>query len=119
MTYPLRKRDPKAIKARGFAHFNHFPHLMVEVPDGGFTISAKTSSGKRVTFAFCPYEKGGEAGAVDVVYHDSGKTVNNMEEDLPIFKAINFGMGKWNAAPEDNTIVSVVLDDETYKEEKA
>jgi len=103
------------LEEKGFAKFNNGYHLCVDVPDGNFTITAKTSSGKRVTFAFAPYKKDGEAGCVDVVYHDSGNTVSNNETDCPTFKAINFGMGCWNADPDDNTIVSIVLDDETYE----
>jgi hypothetical protein len=115
--YPPEKIS--SMENKGFAKFNNGYHLCVDVPDGNFTISAKTSSGKRVTFAFAPYTKDGEAGCVDVVYHDSGGTVNNGEKDIPTFKSIGFGMGKWNSEDKDNTIVSVVLDDETYEKMEA
>ena len=54
----------------GFAKFNGGPHLCVEVPNGHFTISAKLSDGRQITFAFSPYEENGVAKCVDV--HDKG-----------------------------------------------
>ena len=53
----------------GFAIFNHVPTLPIDIPDGGFTVSAKTSEGLRVTFYFGPSRTGGPsvcrcAGAV-------------------------------------------------------
>jgi hypothetical protein len=111
MTY-LATNLVNAVK-RGFATFNKGPHLLVDVPDGNFTISAKTSSGKRVTFAFAPYKKDGEAGCVDVSYHDSGKTLSNNEEDLPAFNTIGFTPG--GGKETESTIVAVLLDDSHYE----
>lgn len=34
----------------GFAGFNDVPHKAIDVPDGAFTITAKTSENRRVTF---------------------------------------------------------------------
>ena len=94
-----------------YATFNNGPHLCVNVPDGSFTITAKTSEGKRITFAFAPYKKDGPAGCVDVVFHDAGRTVNNYEKDIPVFGSINFGMGKTLNREDNNTIVSIILDE--------
>ena len=38
--------------AAGFAGYNDVPHKPIDVPDGAFTITAKTSEGRRVTFCF-------------------------------------------------------------------
>jgi hypothetical protein len=57
---------PAAAKAAGFKVFNGRSHLLVDVPDGLFTISCRTSAGDLVTFAFCPYRKGAAAACVDV-----------------------------------------------------
>lgn len=85
---------PEAAEAAGFAAFNGNPHLCVELPDGGFTITVKTTEGKRITFAFQPYETGGPPQCVDVCYHDDGATVMNGGEALPVFDAIHFAAGK-------------------------
>lgn len=59
----------------GFARFNRVPTLPVEIPDGGFTLSTKTSEGLRVTFYFGPYRTDGPPRFVDIQYHDAGMTV--------------------------------------------
>ena len=59
----------------GFAIFNHVPTLPIDIPDGGFTVSAKTSEGLRVTFYFGPSRTGGPPCFIDIQYHDSGMTV--------------------------------------------
>ncbi len=61
-------------RALGFAGFNNVPHTISEVPDGPFTISAKTSDGRRVTFCFMPYGDG-PARFVDIQFHNRGTSV--------------------------------------------
>lgn len=61
-------------RALGFAGFNDVPHTIIEVPDGPFTISAKTSDGRRVTFCFTPCGDG-PSRFVDVQFHDRGTSV--------------------------------------------
>ncbi len=39
-------------KALGFAGFNDVPHKVIDLPDTAFTISVKTSDGRRATFCF-------------------------------------------------------------------
>ena len=62
-------------KADGFAAFNNGPHLCIDVPDRHFTITARTSSGKKITFAFVPYGDGDhcEASCIDIKQHDIDK----------------------------------------------
>jgi hypothetical protein len=79
--------------AAGYAEFNRVPTLAVDVPDGGFTISAKTSEGKRITFSFMPYRNGGPPQCVDVCYHDGGDEPNVNKEITPHFDVIGFGGG--------------------------
>lgn len=70
-----------AMQAMGYAKFNKNPHLCVVVPDGGLTISCKTSEGELVTFAFQPYKTGGPAQCVDILHHTAkGKTLNGSTE---------------------------------------
>jgi len=59
----------------GFAPFNDVPTLPVDIPDGGFTVSARSSEGLRVTFYFGPYRTDGPPRFVDIQYHDAGMTV--------------------------------------------
>jgi len=66
------KADAEAI---GFAGFNDVPHKVIDLPDGDFTISAKTSDGRRVTFSFQPHSPDGTARFVDIQFHDRGTTI--------------------------------------------
>ncbi len=59
----------------GSAIFNHVPTLPIDIPDGGFTVSAKTSEGLRVTLYFGPYQTCGPPRFIDIQYHDAGMTV--------------------------------------------
>lgn len=106
----------------GFASFNWcHDHLCVDVPDGGFTISARTSQGKRITFNFGVYKEGGQPQFVDVQYHDEGTSVSNGRNEVPTFDAIVFGMGNTfhntRANPKDSpskgkaTIVCILMED--------
>jgi len=85
--------DRESAERHGFAVFNGGPHLTVDVPDGNFTISARTSDGKRVTFAFCPYEKDAPASCVDVQVHQGQETIKNGDRELPIQRVICFTPG--------------------------
>lgn len=87
--FPVSTSDDA--KAAGYAEFNRQPTLCVDIPDGGFTISAKTSEGKRITFAFMPYRNGGAPQCVDVCYHDNGTFRHHYGNDLPTFDAIHIG----------------------------
>ena len=70
----MRAADATAI---GFAQFNDVPHKVIDIPDGGFTLTTKTSDGNRVTFYFGPYETGGPPAFIDIQYHDRGSTIPN------------------------------------------
>lgn len=65
---PIMTRDDAV--AIGFAGFNDVPHKPIDIPDGEFTITAKTSDGRRVTFCFLPDREHSPAGFVDIQYHD-------------------------------------------------
>src|SRR3954468_10416567 len=81
-------------EAAGFAPFNRCPTLCVDVPDGGFTISAKTSQGKRVTFYFGPYATGGAPQFIDVQYHDDpAPKWDNNGTPIPTFDVLAFTRG--------------------------
>ena len=70
----------------GFAIFNHVPTLPIDIPDGGFTVSAKTSEGLRVTFYFGPYRTGGPPRCIDICYHDASMTVpDGGGSPVPVF----------------------------------
>lgn len=70
----------------GFAIFNHVPTLPIDIPDGGFTVSAKTSEGLRVTLYFGPYRTGGPPRCLDICYHDSAMTVlDGGGSPVPVF----------------------------------
>jgi len=81
----MSKADAEAI---GFAGFNDVPHKVIDLPDGDFTISAKTSDGRRVTFSFQPHSPDGTARFVDIQFHDRGTAIPSANGDpMPTFNA--------------------------------
>ena len=100
-----------------FATFNEkAKHINVEIGGGWTTVSVKTPSGKRVTFAFVPYESEGDPQCVDVQYQ--GKP-EGADEEFPKQKVILFGKGptyyhwKLDSAKEDKvTVTTVLMEDE-------
>lgn len=80
--------------ALGFAGFNDVPHKPIDVPDGEYTITARTSDGRRVTFCFLPDRERSPAGFVDIQYHDAGtKCANANGGHSPTFNAFGIGRG--------------------------
>lgn len=78
----------------GFAGFNDVPHKPIDIPDGAFTITARTSDGRRVTFCFLPDRDNSPAGFVDIQYHDSGSAISNANGgQSPTFNAFGIGRG--------------------------
>jgi len=85
---------PADAVAAGYAEFNRNPHLCVDVPDGGFTITAKTTEGKRITFAFQPYKNGGPPQCVDIQYHDGEQGLTQNGDPWPVFDVLGFAGNK-------------------------
>lgn len=54
----------------GFARFNDVPTLPIDIPDGNFTISAKTTDGRRITFFFGEHRTDAPPSFVDIQFHD-------------------------------------------------
>lgn len=78
----------------GFARFNDVPTLPIDIPDGNFTISAKTSDGRRITFFFGESRRGKAPSFVDVQYHDQGATIPNANGGRsPVFDMLTIGLG--------------------------
>jgi hypothetical protein len=78
----------------GFAHFNGGPHLCVDVPNGNFTVTCRTSEGRKITFSFVPYTEDGPAKCVDVQHHTSGAAMDNGgSTDIPVQEVIAFTSG--------------------------
>ena len=78
----------------GFARFNDVPTLPVDIPDGNFTISAKTSDGRRITFFFGEYRHGSPPSFVDIQYHDHGTRILNANGGTsPTFDMLTIGTG--------------------------
>lgn len=78
----------------GFARFNDVPTLPIDIPDGNFTISAKTTAGRRITFFFGEYQRGAAPSFVDIQYHDHGATIPNANGGRsPVFDMLTIGRG--------------------------
>jgi hypothetical protein len=99
----------------GFARFNDVPTLPIDVPDGNFTISARTSDGRRITFFFGENRRGSPAGFVDIQYQDSGATVPNANGcRSPIFDMLTIarqGRHPYDTrlTPADRPSIAVIL----------
>ncbi|NJC35419.1 MULTISPECIES: hypothetical protein [Sphingomonas] len=80
--------------AAGFAGYNDVPHKPIDVPDGAFTITAKTSEGRRVTFCFLEKTYGGPPRFIDIQFHDRGTTIPNADNGVsPTFNAFAITRG--------------------------
>jgi len=78
----------------GFARFNDVPTLPIDIPDGNFTITAKTTDGRRITFFFGEHRRGSPPGFVDVQFHDHGATIPNADRGRsPVFDMLTIGRG--------------------------
>lgn len=102
-----------------YATFNRGPHLAVDIPAGHATITARTSDGKRITFAFVPYDDN-TTGCVDIEYHDApAPLVENGHTKLNQFHAIGFTPGTTTfdtrGLKKPTTLIAVLLADRHYK----
>lgn len=80
--------------AAGFAGYNDVPHKPIDVPDGAFTITAKTREGRRVTFCFLESTYGGPPRFIDIQFHDRGTTSPNADNGVsPTFNAFAITRG--------------------------
>lgn len=87
----------KDAEEQGFKTFNKRAiHLCVDIPDGWSTVTCRLSNGKRVTFAFVPYEHEGVPQCVDVTA-ETGEVVMFKDAEgmipLHIQAPIVFGKG--------------------------
>lgn len=100
----------KEAKQLGFANYNDYNHLVVEVPNEGFTISARTPDGQKITFSFIRRPTGDGHQCVEIIHHTGNKTVKG----YPVQQAAMYGLGPTNAICRYNdesptTLVSVSL----------
>jgi hypothetical protein len=87
----MTKADAEAI---GFAGFNDVPHKPIDIPDGNFTITARTTDGKRTTFFFGCSKEGGPATFIDIQYHDGAADIPNANNGRsPVFDMLTIGKG--------------------------
>ena len=88
---PMTAADAASL---GFAAFNNCPHQTIDIPDGGFTLTTRSSDGKRTTFYFGVSKRGGPPTFIDVQYHDSGATIPNADcGRSPVFDMLTIGQG--------------------------
>lgn len=100
----------------GFARFNDVPTLPIDIPDGNFTISARTTDGRRITFFFGEYRRGAPPSFVDIQYHDHGATIPNANcGRSPVFDMLTIGLGgrqvfdSRQRADDDKPSIAVIL----------
>lgn len=109
----MTARDAESI---GFAPFNNAPTLPIDIPDGNFTISARTSDGRRITFFFGEYERGAPPSFVDIQYHDNGTAIPNANGGTSSsFDMLTIGQGGHHAydsrryRPDEKPSIAVIL----------
>ena len=110
---PMTAADAEGI---GFKRFNDCPHLTIDIPDGGFTRTTRSTDGKRTTFYFGVSHTGGPATFVDIQYHDAGATIPNANGgQSPVFDMLTIGRGgaqdydSRKSAPEAKPSIAVIL----------
>ena len=88
---PMTAADAASL---GFAAFNNCPHQTIDLPDGGFTLTTRSSEGKRTIFYFGVIKKGGPPTFIDVQFHDSGATIPNADcGRSPVLDMLTIGQG--------------------------
>lgn len=110
----------------GFARFNDVPTLPIDIPDGNFTISAKTSDGRRITFFFGEYKRGSPPSFVDIQYHDHGTSIANANGGTsPTFDMLTIGLGgrqvfdsRKLGADDRPSIAVILIGEPAYEDEK-
>lgn len=115
--------ETKVTRAQKYARFNEDgEHFNIDIPDGSYNISARTSSGKRITFAFVPYEKDGEGMCVDIVYHGRPEAYparTDGELNCPKQRTVLFGRGPtyYHSDTPGNdhqiTITTILIDEDS------
>ncbi|PBN42959.1 hypothetical protein [Sphingobium sp. D43FB] len=100
----------------GCARFNDVPTLPIDIPDESFTLSARTTDGRRITFFFGEYQRGAAPSFVDIQYHDHGATIPNANGGRsPIFDMLTIGLGGRQAfdsrklSDDDKSSIAVIL----------
>ena len=68
-------------KAKGMALYNQVRHTCVELSHPSETVTILTRSGKQVTLC-------DNHGVIEVVYHNSGSSVSNGDQEIPSFDVI-------------------------------
>ncbi len=113
----VMQHSADAAMQHGFAEFNGGKHLCVDVPDDSFTVSCRTSEGRRITFSFLPYKQGGPPQAVDIQYHDSPVLIEHSDTVLPAQSFIGFGPKRGDVrysrhSTKPCTLLCVIMSDE-------
>ena len=105
-----------------FAKFNSYPHLDVEIPPGGFTISTRTPDGKRVTFCWLPTteEPNSMHHCIDIKYCDAAAPkAHNGDVELPVMHMIAFGPGNTTCdtrrSDKPTTLATILIGDQYYE----
>lgn len=85
---------PAQAQAAGFRTFGDCPHMAINIPNGGCTITTRDHAGRAVTFHFGTYQEGGLPSFLDIQYHDSGSTVMDASgKPAPIFDMLTISKG--------------------------
>ncbi len=94
---PFPPMTPQDARSIGFATFNMCPHQTIDIPDGGFTLTTRTSDGKCTTFYFGVSMDGGPATFVDIQFHDAGATIANADNGRsPVLEMLTIAKGgRW------------------------
>ena len=94
-------------EVKGFATYCGYKHLMVDIPDEGYTITVKTPDGNKVSFAFMHRPEGIGHQCVDII-HESG-ILNESGNHLQRAAFLGQGPTVATTKPDDETPTTVVV----------
>jgi len=102
-------------EAEGFARFNQGPHLTVDLPKGGSTITVRTPAGERVTFGFVSYGPDGSPQLVDIQHHGPKRKYGSSSL-LPVQNVRVFGLGDTKYASDEVYEEALATDNDKFYE---
>lgn len=111
---PIKIAAWDEVEHLGYAQFNRFPHICIDVPQSGpgngLTISTKTQDGQKITFSFV-----GGADCVDIKLHSGIKfdPANAESPDTMNMRVFTYGGVIYSTKQSGRyaTLVSILLDE--------
>lgn len=117
---PILITGPKGAEHAEFASFNAGQHICIAADGSDFTVSVRTPSGKRITFAFLHTDASEDYECVDIDFTNSGlPKIQNGDIKLSPFDVIGFCKGSTSfdtrTLPKKPSLITVLLGKRHYE----